>query len=336
MKIPIKHLEEIADLDHRKLILNRKDPAIAAIYSIKGSEIIKTYTLSKEYLEILKDKNIKFVSVITNKKFSDYLREKHPDDYEKPTGSKPLSELITIAHQYSKMNRTSQKKRYIKIMQDLYTEGYSESSSSLIIESDTVIGDKGIEQLKIHAANYDKVDYIDSENGILVFNPDVQKIKIKVDLFAIISILGNYEIYDAQSIEEVLQIYKEKSPKLIILVDLEGNIQTKEALLEIEEFDPYVKKLDFSESPATNRQTESARILRSLTSDYKEVINSFSEEKEQLPPRIKNQLLNSVKALQVNWNKDDYIEKSFIIRKFGKSFNVKTILAILKNIRAMQ
>jgi len=335
MVFNINDLLKIENIDNYNLTFNRKSSAIGIIYTIYDKKIHKNYNVTKNYLMQLKNMHIAEVSINTNRKFLQKVRELFPEKYPKPDGEENIVKLFQIATEYEIMNMKSEKKRYITILEDVYSEhiNFSLNEKELLIEYGTRLNSKLKAKVKKDLNPVEKVYYKDSEKGVLVFVPEAKNFKLKVDLFAILSTLGEIPIYDANDAKDALNIYKTKSPKLVILGKLSSNIESKKAFLYIEEYDPYVKKLNYEESPASNREFETKRIRNNYFSGYTKILELEKREKDLLPEEIKNTILEIIQKLQNNFSMNDYIEAAYAIKQFGRMFNVTTYWHMLQNVK---
>lgn len=334
MIIPVSVLSKIENIDSLNIKFNRKDPSIAAIYSISSGRIEKSYIVTKEYITQLQQRGVVKVSINTDREFLKLIKNISPEVLVEPTGEKPLGELFMWANEYEIMNMKSQKKRSIKILEDVYSTDINIVSGEreMLIEYGAILNSKLMGRVKKYINPLQKVYYKDSEEGVLVFVPDVKNFKLKVDLFAILATF-DFPIYDAKTTLEAVELYKSKSPKLVILGNLSGSIESKKVFLEIEEYDPYVKKLNYDESPASNRRFETERIKNNYYSGYTKFLEVEKRSKESLPEEIKNTIFESLQKLQQKWSLEEYIETAYVIKQFGRVFNVTAIWHMLQNIK---
>jgi len=325
---------QIDNIDSYNISFNRKDPAIAAIYRVSGGRIEKSYIVTKDYLTHLHQSGVIKVSINTNRKIIELLKEIAPDLFLQPTGEKPLGELFMWATEYEIMNMKSQKRRNIKILEDIYSTEINIISHrrEMLIEYGSVLNSKLMGRVKKYVNPTQKVYYKDSEEGVLVFVPEVKNFRLKVDLFAILATF-DFPIYDAKNTFEAIHLYKSKSPKLVILGNLSGSIDSKKVFLEIEEYDPYVKKLNYDQSPASNRKFETERIKNYYYSGYTKFLEVEKRSKESLPEEIKNTIFDSIQKLQQKWSMNEYIETAYAVKQFGRVFNVTAIWHMLQNIK---
>ncbi len=334
MVISVDKLLSIDNIDSFNLIYNRKNPTTAAIYNISNKGIERTLIVSKEHLNTLRRKGVIKVSVCTNRTFLEFLHKKFPGELPKPDGEYSLSELFRRAEEYEIMNTKSQKKRYITVLEDIYSaEPNFRGEKELLIEYGTRLTTKVMATTKKYIDPTEKVYFMDSEKGALVFIPEPRNFPLKVDLLAILSTF-DFPIYpDAKTVEEAMDIYKNKSPKIVILGNLNESLPAKKLILKLDEFDPYVKKLDYEKSPASQKDAEIKRIRTYYYSPYARILASEEEEKLPLPDELKEKLLLSLQKLQQNWSEENYIDTAFVIKQFGRMFNVKHLMHMLRNIR---
>jgi len=334
MIVPVSSLLKIENIDKYKLTFNRKDPSVAAIYIISHGNIEKSYNITKEYLSQLQQRGVVKVSINTDRDSMKLLKKIVPDIFFEITGEMNISNLFQLAGEYDTMNIKSLKKRSLRLLEDVYSADINITTGTreILLEYGTLLNSKTISRVKKNIDPTQKVFFKDSEEGVLVFVPEVKDFKLKVDLFAILSTF-DFPIYDAQSILDAVEIYKTKSPKLVILGNLGGSLESKKALLDIEEYDPYVKKLNYDESPASNRQFETERIKNSYYSGYTKFLEVERMSKESLPDEIKDAIYERLQKLQNSWSIEDYVETAYAIKQFGRVFNVTALWHMLNNIK---
>lgn len=335
MIIPIRDLLKVPDIDNYHLMFNRKDPSLSAIFVVSQQRNIdKSYIVTKEHLNNLIQKGIVNVSINTDKRFREILSDINPSLFITSTNSLKANQIPQYVREYDIMNQKSKKKRRITILDDVYSSETNMVSGDkqLLIEYGTVLTSKIINIFRKEVNPLDVISYKDSEEGVLVFVPDVKNFKLKVDLFAILASL-NLEIYDAKNVTEAITIYKTKSPKLVVLGNLNGSLDAKVVLLELEEYDPYIKKLNYDESPASNREFETQRIKGSYYSGYSRFLELENREKESLPEEIKQNIIDAIYSLQNKYSYNSYIETAFAVKQFGRMFNVTAMSHMLLNIK---
>lgn len=334
MRVNLLKLYNIDNLDNYRMTFNTKDPSISSIYSIVDRRISKTYYVTKEYISQLLNRGVVEVSINTNREIMEILKNYAPDIFISPTGEKKIGEIFQLATEYEIMNMKSKKKRSIKILEDVYSSEINirDGEREMLIEYNTVLNSKIINNVKKYIDPLQKVYYKDSEEGVLVFVPDVKDFKLKVDLFAILAQF-DFQIYDAKTVLECIEIYKTKSPKLVVFGNLAGSIEAKKALLEIEEYDPYVKKLNYDESPSSNRNFEISRIKNNYEQGYTKLLAVENTPKESLPEEIKETILKKIQLLQQNWSFEEYVETAYALKQFGRVFNITALWHILQNLK---
>jgi len=334
MRVKLSILSKIEGIDSYNITFNRNEPAVAAIFSIFDRKILKTYNVTKEYINNLIQRGVVEVSINTNRTIMELLKKIAPEIFITPTGEKKLGELFMLADEYETMNLKSHKNRFLKILEDVYSTELNirTGESDMLIEYGTVLNSKVISRVKKYIDPLQKVYYKDSEEGVLVFVPNVKDFKLKVDLFAILAGF-DFPIYDAKNVYDAISIYKEKSPKLVVFGNLAGSLEAKKALLEIEEYDPYVKKLNYDESPSSNRRFEADRIKNNYETGYAKFLAIEKSDKESLPEEIKEIILKRIGLLQQKWSDEEYIETAYALKQFGRTFNITALWNMLQNLK---
>ena len=336
MHIDLDTLFKVPNIEQYALKVDPNDRCIPVLYStLEKAGLEKTTDITTALLHILRENVIKGVSIHSTGMFLRYLRKEYPEQFLQPTGQSTVKDLIKHAEEYDQMNNRSNKKRTVRVMEDIYNmpHGFT-GRRKLIVEYDTVITPKVIDALRASVHITEEVQYKDSESGVLVFVPDVKKFKLKVDLFAIVADIDHdIEIYDAATIKEALEIYRLNSPKMVIMGDLSGNKISKELSLRLESWDPYIKKINYDESPAANRDDEKRRIKKMIDGPYLPIIQAIEKNKDPLPDKLKEIVNESLSSISKNWTHDAYVELAFAIRQFGRMFNISVYWNRLLSLR---
>ena len=331
MDISIQELSQIQNLEDMDIHYNVHDPKIYALYQSFKNEIEFDGQVKKDFLDFLKSKQVVSVSVMSNSNLLEYLRKKNPVKYPKPNSQITITELLEKSKEYIALNKKSQKQRRIVVLQDVHYENLRLNKIVKIIPYNSYIGEKSVEALKQYKDYQGNIDVQDSESGVLVFVPDAKDFKLKVDLFALLATF-DFPIYDSSSVDEAFEIYKSKKPRIVVLTNLDSDVRSKELLLKMEDFDPFVKKLNFVESPASHKDREIKRIGRYYSSGYKELMKNADFGKELLPEEIKISILDNIKDVESNFSKELFYEKAYALKQFGRYFNITILWNMLKNI----
>jgi len=331
MDISIQELSQIQNLEDMDIHYNVHDPKIYALFQSFKNEIEFDGLVKKDFLEFLKRKQVVGLSVMSNSNLLEYLRKKNPVKYPNPNSQMTITELLEKSEEYIALNKKSQKQRRIIVLQDVHYENLRLNKIVKIIPYNSYIGEKSVAALKQYQDYIGNIDALDSESGALVFVPDVKDFKLKVDLFALLATF-DFPIYDSASVDEAFEIYKSKNPKIVVLTNLDSDVRSKELLLKLEDFDPFVKKLNFVESPASHKEREIKRIGRYYSSGYKELMKNADFGKETLPEEIKITILDSIKDVESHFSKELFYEKAYALKQFGRYFNITILWKMLKNI----
>ena len=336
MKIPVKDLLKVDNIESYDVKFNRTDPLFIAIF-IMGKKRSSTDSeiVAEENLKILQsNKSTSSMSVITNKAFRENLKKINPALFITPTGKMKIIELLDLAGEYETMNSKSHKQRKITILEDVISTDTQaiRTGKNLSIEYGVKLTLKTINKVYKNVNPADEVDYKDSEEGVLLFVPDAKNFKIKVDLLALLASL-ELEIYDANNGKDAIELYETKTPKLVILGGIKDNIDSKMASLELEKYDPFVKKLDYDKSPALNREAETKKIKSHYFSGYTKLLELQSQKKAILPERIKQNIISALNRLGNDYSLSNYVETAYTIKQFGRMFNITALWNILENIK---
>lgn len=334
MELSMTILKEMKDISSYEILYDRKDAKIVQMISNYKEKFDFHGTLDDSHIQFLGSIGTTLFPVITNKKLLDYLRTKYPNHYPTPNLTLKLADIIQRSEEYLIMAGRSTKKRKMVVLQDVYYFDPRTGKDLKIIPYNSFIGEKSLEALKRFADHDKPIEVMDSEQGALVFIPDVKDFKLKIDLFAILATF-DFPIYDAASLKDAMTLYTEKTPRLVIIANLDTNIDSKEFLIELEEFDPFVKKMNYTESPASNKKKEIDRVRHHYDAGYREIIAMMkdNEQKENLPEEIKISILNSIKELEQNFSPMQFYEKAFALKQFGRYFNIKMYWNMMINLK---
>ncbi len=323
MIIPLDKCYQIPNLDSFHMTFSEQGKAVSTLRSDARTHSMGTIErtrVTQRTIDIIGDRAMREADINATADFIKFLNEKWPEDFPPPTGKKRLDELLITVDEYNQMNAKSEKKRHIRIAQDLIDRKCIEGQKAAV-HYGTVISDRVEKVIRKQCDLVEKVDYIDSEKGILVFVPNPQHISLKVDLFALLAAM-HMDITDASSVEEAVDIYMKKSPKMVILGDLNAELATKRVFLRLDEWDPYVKKLNYEESPASNRASESIRIEKTYYGPYAPMIEMIHRQKDPIPPEIKEKFRLMTDRLHQQYNDDQFYETMYALKQIGRMFNI--------------
>jgi hypothetical protein len=334
MDVPLHILEKVPELADLGIEYDLRDPKIGNLLSAFRENFNFTGRVDTDFINFLCDQNINVVSVMSNPRLLAYLRKTNPIHYLTPNLTLTLSDLIKKTDEYFQMNAHSQKKRRLTVLQDVYYFDARTEKKMKLLPYNSTIGEKVLSQMSKYSDFPEAIQVLDSETGALVFIPDVKDFKLKVDLFAILSQF-DFPILDSNDVKQALSLYLQKQPKLVIIANLDSDPLSKQLLLELEEIDPFVKKLNYTLSPASNRMTEQARIEHYYSYGYKEIIENAksADLKENLPEQIKKTILISIKELETNFTVQSYYEKAYALKQFGRLFNIKMLWNMMVNLK---
>ncbi len=337
MKVPIKNLLEINDIERYEVTFNRADPLYTAVFVIaeKSSSSNIDCTVTKERLEKLKVRDDGKISIRTNKEFRKDLKNINLSLIQPVSGKMRIKDLLNLSREYEMINYKSRKRRQITVLEDVCSAGSRSivGGQQILIEYGMKLTLKTVNKVQKEVNPIDEVEYRDSEVGVLVFIPGTKDFKLKVDLFAILASM-DLEIYDAKDPKEALELYKSRSPKLVILGEIHNSLDSKIALLELEKYDPYIKKLNYIKSPATNRKFETERIKNYYYSGYTELLELMNKKKGILPGEVRKNIMDVIQRLEVNYSHKNYVETAFTIRQFSRAFNVSSLWNMLENVKS--
>jgi hypothetical protein len=334
MDIPSSILKSISRLDDFNMKYEERDTKLSQFIINYKDQFNFNGRVTLDLAGFAAEQNLSTLPVITNSEFMQFLRTKYPAKYPQPNIKLPFSQLIQRSEEFITINTRTQKKRRLVVLQDVFLYDTKAGRKVKIIPYNSYIGEKSIAMLKKYSDVTDEVEASESETGCLVFIPDVKDFKLKVDLFAILATF-DFPIYDSDNYRNAMEIYKTKEPKMVVIANLESSVQAKYFLIELEEYDPYVKKLNFNQSPASYKDREIKRLGLYYYSGYKEIldIEKEADSKETLPEELKKSILNNIRDLETSFSPDSFYEKAYALKQFGRYFNIKILWNMMLNIK---
>lgn len=342
MLFTIKDLEKIENLDELKLPVDLHDISVAQAFELtEDGHIEQTSFITKEFMAHLKERGVKKVNIIIPKEMLPQLRGEYPEIFPKAHYSHSVEMIKDKFEVFQELNEKTEKKRSMFIAEDIYRYDPGNGEYKSIVPFGAPVNKSTFRTLQeAGIGDQQQLDYTESENGVLVFVPGSQNIKLRIDVFAVLAFL-DYKIYDAESTEEALEIYKEKKPKLVVLGHLASQWQSKQLYMYIEEYDFYAKILNYDKSPSEQRNEEAKKIRAAYNKDYRYIIQSKtaemqqlkSKDKAELPEEKKKALMAKIRKIQQSEDVESFINTWFMVRHFGKTFDVTSVEVMLKRVR---
>ena len=157
-----------------------------------------------------------------------------------------------------------------------------------------ILNDRKAASIISHLGSDYKVQYSYRENGALIFvNDSVSNIKLKIDLMALYSSF-HFPILTGESVEECVDIFDKECPMLVVLTNLEKSWESKELFLNLYKKDPFLKYINYNESPSQNRAVETKKIRNLYDDTYENILVNYLEQKSKNKPNLENKLRNPI------------------------------------------
>ena len=146
---------------------------------------------------------------------------------------------------------------------------------------------------------------------------------------------SGYQRYNASTLDEALQIYSYKNPRMVIIGSLGTNTDAKSLLMALERFDPFVKFMEWGPDQANNTDWYGEQFSALYENGYTGAINAFEalhSTKEPLPDELNQKLNLLIKKLGAGYTHQLYVDTAFTLRKLSRQFNVTFFRQLLEGV----
>lgn len=341
MQVDIYRLKEIENINNYHIKVDTSDPAVSSAFTLDESgKVQSTNMVSLDFLNILLERGTKKISIVAHEDIMSKLREQFPDVYPTPLYKASLNKIADELSLFEELNTKSKRKRKVRLLQDVIMQT-GHNKFKIVAGYGTEVTPTLLRNIKNSGISLDtEVDYEESENGVLVFVPGAKHIKLRIDIFAVLSNL-DMPIFDAETARDAFDFYRDKQPKLVVLGNLATEPESKELYLYLEEYDPFAKILNYDQSPSSKRKEEAKKIMKAYEKDYRKIMQDLESEKErnstiqkaELGEEQKKAFMAKIRKIQENASVADFADAWFLARHFGKKYEMKGIDILLKKVR---
>ncbi len=338
MEVPLRHIENLfKKTDIKKLSFDMSDIKASNAYTLVAGAIEYQTIIDQSYLEVLKAKKVEKVQVCVSRETLAELRKLFPSSYIAPQFEETLQDIKTRIDFLNKANKLSDRQRHVELRQELVHKD-ALGKEKITFKLGTIIDDNFFKKAQGRVDPYEKIQCGYNEEGILLFvdNP-VENVKLRIDMLALLS-KSNYPIYSADTVQQGIDLFFDKHPKLVIFTHLDKSWECKEIFLAAVKKDPYFHYLSYNESPSGNRDEEYDRIERLYHSDYHEKFDQLSLEKSTNKPILDNEqkkpILDRIEMLRKSFSKKGFVELHYYLYKISSKYNVMTLENILNKVNS--
>ncbi|MBN2536198.1 MAG: hypothetical protein JXB88_25175 [Spirochaetales bacterium] len=332
---------EIPQIDEMQIQIETADLEKSHVFSLKDGDIVKHNLVTKNYLYELMNKQVNTVTIVPDEdQFSamiGVLRERYPKIFPKPTNSFLMSQLESMLEMYDEMNKYSDKKRYVYLLQEITTPATSDKKE-ILVPYLTKLDIKTVQKIKKHYSDIHKIDCLETEKGILIITisrnqqDTLNTIMAATDLVARLE--KHFQLDLAYEIPEAIEKFKKNMPRLVVFGNYkfkgEDNVETINAkarytYLELRNMDIYMKSLFIDQvNLEENREKLAQEILSAYIQPYKvECIDSKAPLKESEKKKFQGLLDN----LDRCYSRENYLKLSIQL----KCLEPAHLISFLKN-----
>ena len=134
-----------------------------------------------------------------------------------------------------------------------------------------------------------------------------------------------------------MELYKTAYPKLCVFTNVDKSFESKELFLSLLEEDPFLKYINYNESPSKMRHQETKRIKALYDDKYETTINDYkaakSEKKPNLDSKVRNLIMDKLEKLRENYSAKNFFEMKYYLFRTSDKYNVTLLMNILDKIK---
>ncbi|MBN2441171.1 MAG: hypothetical protein JXJ04_07485 [Spirochaetales bacterium] len=351
MQIGIKYLLEIPHIDEMQIQIDVTDIEKSHIFSLKDGEIVKHNLVTKKYLYELINKQVNKVTIIPDdEQFTTmitFLRERFPKIFPKPTNRLSLRQLETITLMQEEMNKFSDKKRYIYLLQEIVTKpDLATQKKEILIPYLTRLEPKIIQKIQKQFPDTYKLECLETEKGILIITISRDQGDVMNTIMAATDLVARLEKYFqldlAYEIQEALDKFTNNMPRLVVFGNYKYmgpdnteviNAKARYTYLELRNRDIYMKSLFIDQvNLQENREKLAQEILTAYNQPY-----SIKKVESKLPLKEadKKKFQNLLDKLDKYYTKEDFLKVSIQLKTLEPIFHVSFLKNQLANIHKL-
>jgi hypothetical protein len=348
MKIKLKHLLETPNFDELGISIEITNIEKSHAFSLKNGQVVKQKILTGEYLKELMLRKIEAITIYPDAdqfaRIMQHLRSKFPEQYPKPTNIFTIDDLESRIVQYEEMNKYSEKKRYIILLQEISRQLTPDGRRrEIVVPYKTALNSAYIQKIKKCQSEVGTYECFDTEQGILIITISRDEQDTLNTIMAATDLVARLEKYFkldlAYSIPEAFEKYKTSQPKLVVFGNYkyknkqgeeEINAKARYSYLELRNYDIYLKCLFIDQ---VNLQENRQKLAQDIMMAYKRPYTiKFPDSKIPLNETEKKKFLNLLDKLNRQFSKEEYLKLSIQLKTIENAYQVAFLKNQLKNI----
>lgn len=239
--------------------------------NLGDQKFLPTDIVLKDHIPRLAKNKIQEIEVIYTPQLYDFVHGLYPAEFRGPYGSMEFMEMDRYLELLDTINTHSYRKRYIRMIGDVYGIDTKEGKRTIILRHDEKLNYRKWNDLKRLFSKKQKFLYRTSECGIIIFvnlsmNSDsayVMRFKKNTDLISILvskkdckediapDFISTEDVISVTDPDDLLNQYIASEARLIIIGDILDDLY-KKALLDLRKYDKYVRMIVVPELDYTN------------------------------------------------------------------------------------
>lgn len=348
MQIGLKYLLEIPHIDEMQIQIQTTNLEKSHVFSLKNGDIIKHNLVTKSYLYELMNKQVPTVTIVPDEdQFNaiiEVLRERYPKRFPKPTNSLSVNQLESMLEMYDEMNKYSEKKRYIYLLQEITTQSETAADKKeVFIPYLTQLDLKVIQRIKKKFSGNHRFECLETEKGILIITisrnqqDTYNTIMAATDLVARLE--RHFQLDLAYEVQEAIDKFLKNMPRLVVFGNYKykgaDNVETINAkarytYLELRNLDIYMKSLFIDQ---VNLQDNREKLAQDIKQAYNQPYKVKSvESKLPLKESEKKKFQNLLDKLDRYYSKENYLKLSIQLKSLEPAYHVSFLKNQLENI----
>ncbi|MBN1696560.1 MAG: hypothetical protein JW881_03500 [Spirochaetales bacterium] len=351
MQLKLKHLLETPYLDELQISIETTNIERSHAFSLKNGQVIKQKLLTTSYIRELISRQINTITIHPDaNQFSriiQHLRASYPDQYPKPTNTFTIDELEALLTQYEEMNKYSEKKRYLILLQEITRPISADGRKrDVVVPYKAALNPAYILKMRKYETGNACYECFDTEQGILIITISRDEQDTLHTIMAAADLVARLEKYFkldlAYSIPEAFEKFKANQPKLVVFGNYKYknkngdeviNAKARYSYLEIRNFDIYLKCLFIDQ---VNLQENREKLAQEILTAYKQPYTiTISDSKVPLQEPDKKKYLNLLEKLNRQFSMEEYLKLSIQLKSIENTYQVAFLKNQLKNIHKL-
>ncbi len=257
MKVPINTLRLLFEKYHETL-------NVKFLYdlTVKGHSFLSKDLVLEDHLRYLAGYDVKEIDVFFDYHFYEHIASEFPVQYRRPYGSLNFLDMDRHLEILKDVNNASRRKRYIHIIDEIYTTDSSGKTVPLI-QYNEALDYRKWNNIKRDISKHRVISYRNSEVPVILFmdltmkskNEYVEHFKRNIDLVSTMVSEKTYkniviapdfipteDVISVTDPAQLLEEYIRHNARLIIIGE-KLNDSFKDSLLEVKQYDKFVRML---------------------------------------------------------------------------------------------